>query len=150
MKECFTISVTVVPPIVIGQDEKNGRRQLIPIINGILEGVDPEGKPLKGTVLPGGVDSQVIRPDGNASSLPGMEFCWMTGLPSILKTMESVRFRRNMLQRSSTAGSSILPFTTLLPSPRLRSMPESWTGWKTISSSAKPCGKPPLSKSPIT
>ena len=64
MKECFTISVTVVPPIVIGQDEKNGRRQLIPIINGILEGVDPEGKPLKGTVLPGGVDSQVIRPDG--------------------------------------------------------------------------------------
>ena len=64
MKALFTVSVAVDKPIVVGQDEKNGRRQLIPITSGTLEGFDPEGNPLKGTVLPGGVDSQVIRPDG--------------------------------------------------------------------------------------
>ena len=60
----FTISVGVEPPIVVGQDDVNGRRQLIPITGGRLEGRDMEGKPISGSVLPGGVDSQVIRPDG--------------------------------------------------------------------------------------
>lgn len=64
MKELFTITVKVDVPIVVGQDHKNGRRQLIPIISGTLEGVDLDGKHISGAVLPGGVDSQVIRPDG--------------------------------------------------------------------------------------
>ena len=64
MRELFTISVAVSQPIVVGQDTKHGRRQLIPITSGTLEGFDPYGNPLKGTVLEGGVDSQVIRPDG--------------------------------------------------------------------------------------
>ena len=59
LKLAFNISVKVDKPIVVGQDEKAGRRQLIPILSGELTG---EG--LHGTVLPGGVDSQVIRPDG--------------------------------------------------------------------------------------
>ncbi len=59
LKLAFNISVKVDKPIVVGQDEKAGRRQLIPITSGELTG---EG--LHGTVLPGGVDSQVIRPDG--------------------------------------------------------------------------------------
>ena len=64
MRELFTITVAVGRPVVVGQDDRNGRRQLIPILSGTLEGKDPEGKELHGTVLPGGVDSQVIRPDG--------------------------------------------------------------------------------------
>ena len=64
MKALFTVSVAVDKPIVVGQDNKNGRRQLIPITSGTVEGCDINGAPLKGTVLPGGVDSQVIRPDG--------------------------------------------------------------------------------------
>ena len=64
MKELFTISVAVDRPIVVGQDAKNGRRQLIPITEGTLNGMDMEGNVLSGIVLPGGVDSQVIRPDG--------------------------------------------------------------------------------------
>ncbi|MCR5794431.1 MAG: DUF3237 domain-containing protein [Solobacterium sp.] len=64
MRELFTISVTVSRPVVVGQDEKHGRRQLIPITSGILEGTDPQGRQIRGTVLEGGVDSQVIRPDG--------------------------------------------------------------------------------------
>ena len=64
MKEIFTISVQVDTPIVVGQDNINGRRQLIPISGGTLFGTDLNGTPMHGTVLPGGVDSQVIRPDG--------------------------------------------------------------------------------------
>lgn len=64
MRELFTISVKVDTPIVVGQDGKNGRRQLIPILSGTVEGVDMEGRSLRGTVFPGGVDSQVIRPSG--------------------------------------------------------------------------------------
>ncbi len=64
MKYMFTVNVQVDAPIVVGQDEKHGRRQLIPILSGTLEGTDPSGAPLRGEVLPGGVDSQIIRPDG--------------------------------------------------------------------------------------
>ena len=64
MRELFTIEVGVSKPIVVGQDEKHGRRQLIPITSGVLEGTDPDGNKIHGTVLDGGVDSQIIRPDG--------------------------------------------------------------------------------------
>jgi len=64
MEYLFSIQVTVEKPIVVGQDGKNGRRQLIPITGGTVEGRDMEGAPMRGEVLPGGVDSQVIRPDG--------------------------------------------------------------------------------------
>ena len=59
LKLAFNISVKVDTPIVVGQDEVNGRRQLIPILSGELTG---EG--MHGVILPGGVDSQVIRPNG--------------------------------------------------------------------------------------
>ena len=64
MRELFCIKVKVAVPIVVGQDDVNGRRQLIPITSGVLEGADIYGNPIKGEALPGGVDSQVIRPDG--------------------------------------------------------------------------------------
>jgi len=59
LKLAFNISVKVDKPIVVGQDEKAGRRQLIPVLDGELN-----GEKIHGVVLPGGVDSQVIRPDG--------------------------------------------------------------------------------------
>lgn len=59
MKEIFSIEIEVAPPIFIGQDDIVGRRQLIPILSGKLIG---EG--IEGTVLPGGIDSQIIRPNG--------------------------------------------------------------------------------------
>ncbi len=65
LRKQFEIRVTVAAPAVVGQDGVAGRRQLIPITGGVAEGC-PQGEHpgLLGTVLPGGVDSQVIRPDG--------------------------------------------------------------------------------------
>lgn len=58
-EEVFSIQIVVEKPIVVGQDEIVGRRQLIPILSG-----EVNGNGFKGTVLPGGVDSQIVRPDG--------------------------------------------------------------------------------------
>ncbi len=58
-EEIFSIHIVVDKPIVVGQDNIVGRRQLIPILSG-----EVEGNGFKGKVLPGGVDSQIIRPDG--------------------------------------------------------------------------------------
>lgn len=59
MKKVFEIRVKVAKPILVGQDEISGRRQLIPILSGKLT-----GERFNGIVLPGGIDSQVIRPNG--------------------------------------------------------------------------------------
>ncbi|OOM80458.1 DUF3237 domain-containing protein [Clostridium sp. BL-8] len=58
-EEVFSISIVVDKPILVGQDDVVGRRQLIPILSGEVKG---EG--FNGEVLPGGIDSQIIRPDG--------------------------------------------------------------------------------------
>lgn len=58
LEKVFSIEVSVDKPVVVGQDDVHGRRQLIPISGGIVSGR------LSGKVLPGGVDSQIIRPDG--------------------------------------------------------------------------------------
>jgi hypothetical protein len=54
----FEAHVDCDPIIVIG-DSKQGRRQLIPITGG-----DFSGPNIKGKVLPGGADWQLVRPDG--------------------------------------------------------------------------------------
>lgn len=59
LEKLFTITVKVASPVLVGQDGKVGRRQLIPITEGELTGEN-----LHGVVLPGGVDSQIIRPNG--------------------------------------------------------------------------------------
>ena len=59
-EETFNVEAEVGPPIVIGQGSGVGRRQLVPILSGKVTG--PGG--VKGVILPGGVDSQIIRPDG--------------------------------------------------------------------------------------
>ena len=59
LEEAFSITVKVDKPILVGQDEVVGRRQLIPILSGELTGKDMHGE-----VLPGGVYSQIIRPNG--------------------------------------------------------------------------------------
>ncbi|MBM7652326.1 DUF3237 domain-containing protein [Neobacillus cucumis] len=59
LEEVFKIFIEVDKPIVVGQDDVVGRRQLIPILSG-----EVIGKGIKGVVLPGGIDSQIIRPDG--------------------------------------------------------------------------------------
>lgn len=64
MELLFSVRAAVEPPVVIGQDGKNGRRQLIPVPSGTVSGVDIDGNPIEGILLPGAVDSQVIRPDG--------------------------------------------------------------------------------------
>ena len=64
LEEMFVITVSVDKPVLVGQDGINGRRQLIPIKEGSIAGKDPAGMEISGAVLPGGVDSQVIRPDG--------------------------------------------------------------------------------------
>jgi hypothetical protein len=59
LEEVFSIKILVNKPIVVGEDGYVGRRQLIPILSG-----EVDGDGIKGWVLPGGVDSQIIRPDG--------------------------------------------------------------------------------------
>jgi len=58
-KKVFEVLIKVGQAIVVGQDDIVGRRQLIPILSGEVIGEGFSGK-----VLPGGIDSQVIRPDG--------------------------------------------------------------------------------------
>ncbi len=65
-KWMFTVTVTADKPILVGQDDVNGRRQLINCPSGTVEGVDPDGKEFRGATLPCTVDSQVIRPNGVA------------------------------------------------------------------------------------
>lgn len=61
--KAFEINATVGKPSFIGQDDKAGRRQLISITGGELVGF---ALPFSGKVLPDGVDSQVVRPNGRA------------------------------------------------------------------------------------
>ena len=64
MRHMFTVECAAEKPIVVGQDRKNGRRQLIVCPSGSVEGHDPEGNELRGSMLGGAIDSQIIRPDG--------------------------------------------------------------------------------------
>jgi hypothetical protein len=57
-EESFRLEARVASPIVVGQDHVHGRRQLIEITEGTVSGS------LTGHLMPGGVDSQIIRPDG--------------------------------------------------------------------------------------
>ncbi len=65
LKMQFEVRATVGKPILVGQDDLEGRRQLIEVTGGTLVGA-PEGDhpEMWGVCLPGGVDSQVIRPTG--------------------------------------------------------------------------------------
>lgn len=65
-KLMFTVSVTADKPVLVGQDNVNGRRQLINCPTGTVEGVDPDGNAFHGITLPCTIDSQVIRPNGVA------------------------------------------------------------------------------------
>ena len=61
--KAFEITCSVAKPTFVGQDNKVGRRQLIAITGGELTGY---ALPWHGAVLPDGVDSQVVRPNGRA------------------------------------------------------------------------------------
>lgn len=61
LEEVFSINFRVGKPILVGQNEIVGRRQLVQIISGELI-----GRNIHGFVLPGGIDSQIIGPDGKA------------------------------------------------------------------------------------
>jgi hypothetical protein len=54
----FRVHVTVGSPVVVG-DSSHGLRRMVPITGGTIEGAR-----IKGRVLAGGADWQVVRPDG--------------------------------------------------------------------------------------
>lgn len=56
----FEARVTIAPMIEMGETPR-GRQRMIPITGGVVEGPN-----FKGTVLSGGADWQIIRPDGAA------------------------------------------------------------------------------------
>ena len=58
LEECFQLEAFVEAPVVAGHDDIHGRRQLI-----IIKEANLTGK-LKGRMLPGGIDAQIIRPNG--------------------------------------------------------------------------------------
>lgn len=57
LKKVLSVQIEVDEPIVAGQTGW-GKRQLIPILSGTVSGV------IKGRVLPGGADAQIIRQNG--------------------------------------------------------------------------------------
>ncbi|QOE03641.1 DUF3237 family protein [Bacillus amyloliquefaciens] len=57
LKKVMSLQIEVDEPIVAGQTGL-GKRQLIPIRGGTVSGA------VKGRVLPGGADAQIIRPNG--------------------------------------------------------------------------------------
>jgi hypothetical protein len=57
----FRLRVTVAPALELGETQQ-GRRRIIPITGGSVE-----GPRLRGRVLPGGADWQIIRADGCAA-----------------------------------------------------------------------------------
>ena len=60
LESMFRATITLAPPQELG-DAPLGRRRIIPITGGSIEGAR-----LKGRVLPGGADWQVVRADGVA------------------------------------------------------------------------------------
>lgn len=58
LKFSFRIDIRVSQPVVVSNDKKYGKRQLIPIVEGKVHG------DINGKVLSGGIDSQHIQPDG--------------------------------------------------------------------------------------
>ena len=54
----FSIDIVVDNPIIVSNTSSTGKRQLIPILSGQVSGA------LSGEVLPGGIDSQIIEPNG--------------------------------------------------------------------------------------
>ncbi len=58
LRPVFEANVQVAPIMDLG-DTPYGRRRIIPVLSGSLEGPD-----IKGTILPGGADWQFIRNDG--------------------------------------------------------------------------------------
>ena len=54
----FQIRADLEPAVVVG-DSSDGHRQSIPIIGGTFE-----GPMIKGDIVPGGADYQLMRPDG--------------------------------------------------------------------------------------
>ena len=61
-KHVFTLTIRVAKPIEAG-DYGYGARRVIPILGGELQG-HVNGESVRGTILAGGADYQVIRPDG--------------------------------------------------------------------------------------
>lgn len=61
--KAFEVRAKVDKPVFVGQDNKVGRRQLINIREGE---VTAAALTFEGKILPGGADSQVVRPDGRA------------------------------------------------------------------------------------
>ena len=61
----FAAHVTVGAPLDLG-DVGKGRRRVVPITGGTFSGPDMQGAVLRGEVLDGGADWQIIRNDGVA------------------------------------------------------------------------------------
>lgn len=59
LHEVFSIDIQVEKPLVVGQDAEHGRRQMI-----LIKAGGKVSGQITGEVLPHGVDSQIIRPDG--------------------------------------------------------------------------------------
>jgi len=58
LKYSFSIEIEVDKPVMVNATAEGGKRQLISILEGKVSGK------ITGTVLPGGIDSQIILPDG--------------------------------------------------------------------------------------
>ncbi|KAB7895618.1 DUF3237 family protein [Rouxiella sp. S1S-2] len=58
LKHSFSVEIRVDKPTVINATADGGKRQLIAIVEGKVTGR------LTGSVLPGGIDSQIVHPDG--------------------------------------------------------------------------------------
>ena len=79
----MTLRVQVGTPLEVGQVPR-GRRRVIPILGGTFE-----GPTIRGNVLPGGADWQIVRADGSPSSTRAMPCRPTAGASSTFRTPAS-------------------------------------------------------------
>jgi hypothetical protein len=63
LEHVMTVKAQIEPLIDMGKTP-SGQRRVVPIIGGTFEGSSLNGVKLKGTIMPGGEDWQLIRDDG--------------------------------------------------------------------------------------
>ncbi len=81
---CFSVELEVGDPVLVATSCDSGKRQLIPILRGVVCGE------LTGHVLPGGVDSQIIEPDG---------LCRLSARYALATSLGSVYIENNGIRR---------------------------------------------------
>jgi hypothetical protein len=96
------LKVTVNAPVVVG-DSSHGLRRMVPITGGTIE-----GPKIKGRVMAGGADWQLLRPDGVLQLQANYLFETRDGV-SIMISNRGLRHASAAVMRKLTRGEAVSP-----------------------------------------